>query len=945
MRQILAKLGASHLEAAEQQVEWMIEEASSWYHGVKDTKLFVRLYREVVRNTKGSGWDRFAELDAMIGKVYEFLQKHIDVSLSFTALRIKARFQATGDQPRSLHERLTDANEVGLFSALGKMHSDTASHLNADSWMRGLVVGHIANTIEGTASDEVDDARVRLENDLKKSASLLRTCPKSEALSDVIADLEMVWKVCAAGLGINAVDNKGAIAAKKHILEAPRLARLAKAFAESNGGVELMAPIVHMETKGVHDTFGDARFEAGFGCFRDKAMIRVRAVASAKGADGSSEAAAPWQYVLYNSHLATSCPMLAPSLMTDAMSQVAEAMKLWSAVRFDAMIERVSVFVRCVGSTFVAIDSALMLHVYQAVKGPIGDMNDLGTSDVLSPSALHTQVVALSVAFTPLQRASLSTVVCSFSNLSKMCKGSESLVALVAARVEQIALNEKARRSIFQTMTVICGLAAFAFPENESDAIDQWVAHGEKSFLASAILLLQEVAELRSVGSLDFSDMCLQEVVEEPAGVAASDNLDGAIVEGAVVVLDKGTDAVPIQDVANMPSTIADLPVVMYAERILVRSVSGLVKRFCDLVELEAFVAKAPSPPSSTSTLREVIQTFVSPHAMTFSVSAMSQHVVAKGENVWPSVSAVEVLEDIMDSIRIETVQCSSNFVVEQGDVDAKLVLNMCEIYAAMHKAAAGLAWMSVKCGAECTSEHRIKPELEIVIDVVKKSLGDADELIQRLEETRGHGEPLPTFTHGLDFCAKWVSAVMSSFGTLMDIIVSMMVCEVDKLTKDVQSHTPKFEHYMSDAEMSKKLVRARLLNYASHAVLLDQSVALFRAVSDVSRIKEKFKVTGADDDEANEPLAKATTAFRNAKTALTVLSAVTIVFGTQGPNVGKVANEFANKHGAALPKALLAELESLAGKTITTKPKAKVTKTTAKCPASVEGADATGAA
>ena len=764
-------------------------------------------------------------------------------------------------------------------------------------------------------------------------------------MSDVIADLEMVWKVCAAGLGNNVVDNKGAIAAKKHILQSPRLARLAKAFAESNGGVELMAPIVQMETKGVHDTFGDARFDAGFGCFRDKAMLRVRAMASAKGADGSSEAAAPWQYVLYNSHLATSCPMLAPSLMTDAMSQVAEAMKLWSVARFDAMIERVSVFVRCVGSTFVAIDCALMLHVYQAVKGPIGDMNDVGTSDALSPSAMHTQVVALSVALSPLRRASLSAVVCSFSNLSKMCKGSESLVALVAARVEQIALNEKARHSIFQTMTAICGLAAFAFPENESDAIDQWVAHGEKSFLASAILLVQEVAELRSVGSLDFSDMCLQEVVEEPAGVVTSDNVDGTIVEGVVVVLDKGTDVVPIQDVANMPSTIADLPVVAYAERILVRSVSGLVKRFGDLVELEAFVAKAPSPPSSTSTLREVIQTFVSPPAMTFSVSAMSQHVVAKGENVWPSVVAVEILEDIMDSIRIETVQCSSNFVVEPGDVDAKLVWKMCEIYAAMHKAAAGLAWMSVKCGAECTSEHRIKPELEIVIDVVKKSLGDADELIQRLAETLGHWESLPNFTHGLDFCAKWVSAVMSSFGTFMDIIVSMMVCGVDKLTKDVQSHTPKFEHYMNDAEMSKKLVKARLLNYASHAVLLDQSVALFRAVSDVSRIKEKFKVTGADDDEANEPLAKATTAFRNAKTALTVLSAVTIVFGTQGPNIGKVANEFANKHGAALPKALLAELESLAGKTITTKPKAKLSKTTAKCSASAEDADATGAA
>ena len=64
-----------------------------------------------------------------------------------------------------------------------------------------------------------------------------------------------------------------------------------------------MAPIVLMETTSAHDNFADSRFEAGLASFSDAAMlrVRVRAVASAESSRGSAEAAAPWQYVIYNS--------------------------------------------------------------------------------------------------------------------------------------------------------------------------------------------------------------------------------------------------------------------------------------------------------------------------------------------------------------------------------------------------------------------------------------------------------------------------------------------------------------------------------------------------------------------------------------------------------------------------------------------------------------------
>ena len=119
----------------------------------------------------------------------------------------------------------------------------------------------------------------------------------------------------------------------------------------------------------------------------------------------------------------------------------------------------------------------------------------------------------------------------------------------------------------------------------------------------------------------------------------------------------------------------------------------------------------------------------------------------------------------------------------------------MCEIYAATHTVAAGLAWISAKCRAEYTVDLRVKPELEVVLDLVHKGLRGVGVLIATLQDAPTREELAPTFVIGPDECMEWISSVQSSFGTLMEIIVMMMLGGVKSLANDVQPHTPKFDH------------------------------------------------------------------------------------------------------------------------------------------------------
>ena len=652
--QILGKLGTSQLEAAEQQVEWMIEQASSWYHGFKDTKEFIRKHRNILRaKASNSTWDKFGELDTPISKVYDFLQKHISIGLSFTIVRIRSHFQAvsSSDTAHGLYERLTGIHSIGLFSALSAMDSDACSRLSADNWLRGLVVGQIASSVECLATDEVEEARSTLESNVKKSVSLLQTFPKPEALKEVIVDLEMFWKVCAAGLASEVVDTKSAIAAKAHIHNSARLAILAKALAESNGGLELVAPIVQMETKGVHDTLADSRFEAGLGCFSDMAMLRVQiAVSEVDAPDGHASLA---KYIIHNTTLATSRPMMAPSLMTDAMSQVAEALKLWSPLRFDSMLNSLSVFVNCVGSTFVAIDIALVHHIYQACKAPIVAMSASGEQTIAdNVSVLHTQTQALGLAMTPLVHSSTAELSTTFTNFAKMFKGSESLVAEVGGFAEQAAHNETARQAIYKSLGAISNLVAFGYPEGQAEAIDQWVANGEKSFLALAINLLNEVKVLKEIGALDFSNLCLDQPSEDQVHDQANAMDRGSVEMEAIVGLhmdDAGP--VPIKALVHLPETVCSLQAVVFAENLLTQSVGGLVGRLGDLAQLGGIIKEqCAEEPCAASTLAEVIQKLVEPGAMLSSVGVMSQYLLRGASTAWPSVCALEMLEDLTSS-------------------------------------------------------------------------------------------------------------------------------------------------------------------------------------------------------------------------------------------------------------------------------------------------------
>jgi hypothetical protein len=80
--QIVIKLVATQMEAADEQLEHLINEAESWCAGLGHCKMLTKRYRDCVRSARTTV-RKFGHLDDALGKVLDFLKKHITVGHSF----------------------------------------------------------------------------------------------------------------------------------------------------------------------------------------------------------------------------------------------------------------------------------------------------------------------------------------------------------------------------------------------------------------------------------------------------------------------------------------------------------------------------------------------------------------------------------------------------------------------------------------------------------------------------------------------------------------------------------------------------------------------------------------------------------------------------------------------------------------------------------------------
>ena len=112
-----------------------------------------------------------------------------------------------------------------------------------------ILVGELAAILELGQAEDCDEVRSILYADMGTVHAALSSSDIKSSLNDIIYDVGAVRTLLAAGIAEQTPRSGDVITAKDHLMQANRLAILAKAFDEPLG-IELMAPVEALEEQG-----------------------------------------------------------------------------------------------------------------------------------------------------------------------------------------------------------------------------------------------------------------------------------------------------------------------------------------------------------------------------------------------------------------------------------------------------------------------------------------------------------------------------------------------------------------------------------------------------------------------------------------------------------------------------------------------------------------------
>ena len=638
-------------------------------------------------------------------------------------------------------------------------------------------------------------------------------------------------------------------------------------------------------------------------------MLKL-SVASVSGADLVDS-----KYVIESGDLALSEPMMVEGMLTDAMANIVQCIQLWSPGQFEAHEVGMAQFVMRVRSTLTAAEVAITMEIFLSCQVPLRQF--LACSN--EPCDLKKCSMAFGAALQNIPGGSTKTVVSHLRSFGQRVKRSESLMADVSAAVSAATQNEHVRSCMIEMLKAIEALSSLDFVGSPSEAVDQWQARPDRSCLSLGLALVKATDILQGVGDFDLS------IASGEHEGALSALLPEATIQWGRSTSVGGTE-VRVRDLLALPKQLLELPVVAWGKQLLSDSASALLTKFAALAELDGIKDREEGKPEQTS-LIHLCSYFIVPEKLTASMSSLTKALIAHTSDL-ATVSTCDMVDQLVSIASLKVVCLPEAMMSPPGPLPCDQALAVCRLYTAAHHVAAGLAWITATCaGAQgCVNNHQLKGEVEGAIDIIDNNLKRMDDLLHecdclwpRIEAASGKLLLTPAT------CKRWAVAVRLCFKDLCRHVLRSMVSSVGSLTKLTKSHTPAIDHYISDDGFSSRLAKSRLLNFASKEVLTQESVLLFRCLSDVSRFRDKFGLgaTPGHEDEFFEAISEGKAAFAGAKKVMMVHRACHAMFAMSGAlQLAEMKALLLKK--VDMPKALVLELERCERKA--NKPKAVAT-------------------
>ena len=875
---IATKMHTAKLEAAEEQVVWLIEKASAWCSGLAVAKNFCRKYKAV---TRAKGLRKMSALSSTVSKLIQFLQLHVKVGTSFQLLHLKTHFQRV-EAPASLAENFQQIVVLDLFALLASMQQDMAS-TTPDSWLRALLMGELAAMIETMSVEEVEEHRPKLIADVAEVARVVRSTSRHELFSDVVFDLHELGTLLEAGMKQSQVSVSRVVAAKAHYQDCPRLAVIQKAL-KSPAGIELMAPAEDMEKDNEHDEIADDRFRLGIACFSDTVMFKVELQVPTVGVD--AELGQQAKMIIFNEALIVGQTMQLTTILLDSMSHVLESLRMWSLRRVQERADDVSVFFRKIGATLRGVDLAAAYMFMQECVEPLASAQGFDFEGIvdLSMLAKNTRSFKDAVARTPKVRT--ADLLSALSNMAKgLPESSSAMAACIATALQVAGANAVLRGKVFQLYDQIADLCSFPFPKNSAEAVASWTAKGDSSFLAKGLALLGHVEALKAERWFDFTGACLP-IAEDDSPAGGSDFDAGIVVSTA----DSSSRPLQLKHLVAIPAWSCELPIVTFVQKTLFDCTRDLAATLFQKVDIAAIVIEAAALEAAPSrlTLLHLVHSLVDSAELSIFVAAVGQSLAKKtneedNDTSLPHDDALGTFAKLAEATAVEEISCAFAVGKDPEPARADIVLFVAELHTNLHHAAMVLAWLGATCGGSLgvLSDHMLRNDVGAAVGVLESLVLETEELVGKHPEmmvalqSKRH-----LMRHAPGDCLAWSKKLGVELPKLQLVLLRSMCDGIVALGKQVEAAIPSYDHILSDDVFSKSLVKSRILNWLGNEKLTGLSVVMWRALADLARLREKFGLEAtAPDDEISEVVAKGETFFRKGKKFCTIYSAVKILF------------------------------------------------------------------
>lgn len=750
---------------------------------------------------------------------------------------------------------------------------------------------------------DVDERRREFATDLLAVAGILKKAPQ-EHVGELTMDCECTATLFAC-VSPESVIAKQVIAAQEHVMNRVRLARLQTVLTESPAGVEIMATVEAIARGSANDALADAGFKNALSCFKDGAMLRIcRSVPT--GVDGEDPRDAT-ELVIKNRGLVVDSPMMITGLLREAMSQVLESASLWSPVQRGHQAEDIHGFAKQLAETVGSVDLTLGCSLFRAVFEPCRSISELedaphdAAADMLRNAASGWSMLVRCV-----NTSSTKELLTSCANLrDKLHAPGDWDLKVLSGMLDGAKHNERVRDAVRVLLGSIQKVVDCQIPSSPSDMVDQWVARGSDSFLCSSLAVLQNAKDLEGLGNFKFGALALSHDETDADGEPLTVRFD-----------DDEPDSGPtIAAIVSWPVAVAQAPVVAWCKCRLTAAVGTMTDNFLSILNLPAWKSLTADVNVKDMSLHEIAHQFVDSSLLTASIARTTAFLTAPGAPpVMPATAAFEQIVEMIDTAELDHVPWKSpGLAGATTSMAVDRFVAWCEVLVRMYHVACVLAWIKVTCnGGACVTNGMLKPEMERAISALTENveagvlaLNTNKDLLVEVEQCVKQ-----VYMPGVLGCSSWLKAARDATPAMAELMLASVGANIAEQAQRLKASIPTIDHYLNDTTFNTRLIKSKLVGY-DRAPLTDQSVLIWKSLSDAGRLREKFDMcSNSSEAFLEEPLAHGLAAFRAAKRLLAIVVGVDVLYKATGSARAVEAKKLLATKADQFPKTLLAELE-----------------------------------